>query len=554
MTGSFAIQSNNGFSPEPEDNVMDSIFKQYERVIIESLISSFGLDFLVKDQHGGDVDTIHNVRQIGKDEDMTYKNDLNKNAYQNHGTYDKSVKAQYDSDPRFTSINGEFKKQKIDGTLKDAYTGKTIPRNGNVDLDHVISTKEIHDDRGRVLAGISGLDLANSKENLQPTDRSINRSMKEKSIDEYCNWLNATEPQRAAELKKLRAKDKGDLTDKERATLHKYEQQALVNQDKMKKSDAIARKSYDAKLAKAYYTSPQFAKDVTFAAGNVGVRMGLRQALGFVFAEMWFAVKEEFEKVGKEFDFGKLFTAIGNGIKRGFENAKAKYKELFEKFKEGAIAGALSSLTTTLCNIFFTTAKNVVKVIRQSYASVVQAGKVLFINPDNLPFGERIRAIVKILATGASVVAGSLVVEALSKTPIAGIPIIGDIIQTFCGALVTGILSCTLLYYFDRSETMNKLVRALNSIHTIDTEVDYFYRQAEYFEKYAAELMSIDFDKFKEETLMYSNIASDLTESKNEDELNTLLKKALNLIGAPIPWEGDFDNFMNDKNLTLVFE
>ena len=73
MTGSFAIQSNNGFSPEPEDNVMDSIFKQYERVIIESLISSFGLDFLVKDQHGGDVDTIHNVRQIGKDEDMTYK-------------------------------------------------------------------------------------------------------------------------------------------------------------------------------------------------------------------------------------------------------------------------------------------------------------------------------------------------------------------------------------------------------------------------------------------------------------------------------------------------
>ena len=193
-------------------------------------------------------------------------------------------------------------------------------------------------------------------------------------------------------------------------------------------------------------------------------------------------------------------------------------------------------------------------MIRQSYASVVQAGKVLFINPDNLPFGERIRAIVKILSTGASVVAGTLVVEAISKTPIAGIPIIGDVIQSFCGAFATGILSCTLLYFFDRSEIMNKLVSFLNNIHTIENEVNYFYRQAEYFEKYAAELMSINIDKFKEETLMYSNIVDKLTESKNEEELNILLKKALNLIGVSIPWEGDFDSFMSNKNSILVFE
>lgn len=43
--------------------------------------------------------------------------------------------------------------------------------------------------------------------------------------------------------------------------------------------DSVARKSYEAKLAQAYYTSPQFAKDLTLAAGNVSVRMGARQAL-----------------------------------------------------------------------------------------------------------------------------------------------------------------------------------------------------------------------------------------------------------------------------------
>lgn len=519
MIGSFAIQSTNDFSPEPEDNVMDSIFKQYERVIIESLISSFGLDFLVKDQRGGDVDTIHNVRQVGKDEEMTYKNKMNQSSYENRGEYNSG---EYHSDKCYIEKNRQIKRDKESGNLYDTYTGEKIRMNEKSDLDHTVAAKEIHDDPGRLLAGLKGTDLANSEENLNVTNPRTNRTKKADSMDEFLDKY-------------------GD----------EYTDQQKTN---MKKSDAIARKSYEVKLAKAYYTSPQFAKDITFAAGNVGVRMGLRQALGFVFAEMWFTVKEEFEKTDKEFDFGKLLTAIGNGIKRGFENAKEKYKELFEKFKEGAIAGALSSLTTTLCNIFFTTAKNVVKVIRQSYASVVQAGKVLFINPDHLPFGERMRAIVKIIATGASVVAGSLVVEALSKTPIVGIPIIGEIIQTFCGALVTGILSCTLLYFLDRNEIMNKIVYALNNIHTIDTEVDYFYRQAEYFEKYAAELMNIDVDKFKEESLMYSNIVSDLTEGKNEEELNRLLKKALNLIGVRIPWEGDFDNFMNDKNLVLVFE
>ena len=63
-----------GFIADPEESVRDTIFKQYERVLVESLITSFGLDFLVRDRVGGDVDTIHNVRQIGKNPDMVYKN------------------------------------------------------------------------------------------------------------------------------------------------------------------------------------------------------------------------------------------------------------------------------------------------------------------------------------------------------------------------------------------------------------------------------------------------------------------------------------------------
>ena len=443
MSNSYVLDSGLNFYPEPEENVMDSIFKQYEKVIIESLITSFGLDFLVKDQHGGDVDTIHNVRKIGKDKKMTYKNKQNKIDYENRGSYDSHA---YHSHKTYRQKNKQISMKKKEGKLKDGYTGENIERNGKTDLDHVISAKEIHDDRGRVLTGKSGVDLANSEDNLVATNPRTNRTKKDYSMDNF---------------------------------LDKYGHEYTKSQkSKMKKVDAKSRKAYEAKLAKEYYTSPKFAKDLAFSASNVGVRMGVKQALGFVFAEVWFTVKEEFNKLNGSFDFSKFLTAIGDGIKLGFKNAKEKYKDLIAKFKDGVISGIISSITTTLCNIFFTTAKNIVKIIRQSWASIVQAAKVLFINPDNLEFGERIRATTKILATGASVVIGTSVGEAIEKTFIGSIPVVGNIVKTFCSTLVTGVMSCSLLYFLDRSEIMNKLVTKLNNL--LNTQVNYFYSQKAY--------------------------------------------------------------------------
>ena len=42
------IKSINNYYPDPNENVVQSIFKQYEHVIVQSIITSFGLDFLVK--------------------------------------------------------------------------------------------------------------------------------------------------------------------------------------------------------------------------------------------------------------------------------------------------------------------------------------------------------------------------------------------------------------------------------------------------------------------------------------------------------------------------
>lgn len=523
MSGGYALNVGKNYSPDPTEPIMISIFQQYERVLIETLISSFGLDCLVKDQHGGDVDTIHNVRQIGKDEKMTYKNAQNQKDYQNRGDYNSH---DYHSHQGYIDKNRQVSEQKKNGTLTDAYTGKNIGRNDKSDLDHVISAKEMHDDPGRILAGMSGTDLANSDSNLQPTNPHTNRSKKASTMDEYLS------------------KHGDEYTEEEKR--------------RMRKKDEDARKSYEAKVAKAYYTSPKFAKDLAVSAGNVGVRMGARQAWGFVFAEMWFAVKEEFQRANGQgtFDLADFFCSIGRGVKRGFESAKEKYAELFSRFFSGAVAGALSSITTTICNIFFTTAKDLIRIIRQTYASIVEAAKVLFINPENYSFGERMRAVAKIISTGASVVVGTIVSEAIAKTPIGTIPLVGNIVPNFCGAFVTGIMSCTLLYFFDRSEMINKLVRSLDNLHTIETEVNYYRIQAKYFEEYAAKLMNIDLETFQKEITIYNSVAASLENVSSEDELTIVLTNAFQSMGLPLPWKGydNFDTFMGDKKSCLVFE
>lgn len=543
---SFVAELNNGFAPEPEENVFSSIWNEYERVIMQSLITSFGLDFLVHDQHGGDVDTIHNVREIGKDPNMKYKNAQNQADYANRGEYDTYA---YHQDPRYIAINRKVSESKKNGTLQDAYTGKTVAQNADIDLDHAISAKEIHDDPGRVLAGLNGTDLANCEENLKPTDRSINRSMQDKDMEAYLQKWEAERPQRQSRISEL--KSKGSLSDKERKELAKLEKLEQIDPDKMRAENKKARAAYEAKLAKAYYTSPKFLKDTAVAAGSRGAEMGMRQAMGFVFVEIWMSSKEEIQALPPGKDLKDMLEAVANGVKKGVENAKVKYKEILAKFGEGFLSGALASLTTTICNIFFTTAKNLVRCIRQIYASVVEAGKVLLFNPDNLMFGDRIKTSTVILATGASVLVGTVVGELIQKTPIAAIPGVGTFVTAFCSSLVSGLISCTLLIFLDRSKFMNRIVSALNRI---PSEVNNYKEIADALERLAAKLENLDIAKFRADTEKYRSIATKIGAAESEEELNSLLLSAYKVFDIKIPWEGDFDTFMGNRSNHLVFE
>ncbi|WP_289198801.1 hypothetical protein, partial [Bacteroides acidifaciens] len=531
MAENFVKQIDRNYNTET--NVYNSIFEQYERVVIQSLITSFGLDFFVCDQYGGDVDTIHNVRQVAKDEQMKYKNKKNKEAYNNRGKYDEMKLDYHDTNPIFTTKKSKARQEYNEhGTLiKDVYTDKdlrytkasAVSKDLRVELDHVVECKGIHEDRGRVLSGLSGIDLANSDENLAWTNKSLNASMGSWAKQKNEKWKKehgCDAPLSEVDMEAYIREGGFDNY------LEKHPEVNIDNpeatKERMLEQYRKSRKAYNEKINRAYYTSPAFFKDTAKAAGKVGVAMGLRQALGLVFSEIWFAVRDEI-KQGKE-DGKALFNSIAVGVKKGLENAKLKYKEVWHKFIEGAVGGVLASLTTTLCNIFFTTAKNVVRIIRQSWASLVEATKILLFNPNFLPFGERFRAAAKIIATGASVVAGTMVGDLIAQTGVAAIPVVGDIVQTFCGTLVTGILSCSLLYLLDRNSTVNKIIQVLNSIPTVDDIVVYYRTQARLLEEYCAKLMNIDLAAFQKEAQSYSEAISILEDAANEQELNFALR------------------------------
>lgn len=513
-------------NPNPEGNVFSGIWSSYERVILHSLITSFGLDFLVQDQPGGDVDTIRSVRDERIPVEERYKNSAHLDAYENRGAYDTKA---YHSGSRFRAVkkNARDHFNATGEKIPDGYVpghflvpnkSSAVGTGDMANLDHVISAYEIHEDGGRVLAGLNGLDLANAPENLVFTNERLNKSMGATPIGEYVEQAGDSLPE--------------------------------ATKEKMVEVDRTVRQRYDAILNHAYYTSSDFWTDTATAASKRGVEMGIRQALGFVFVEIWFACKGELRALPADAEISDYIQAIVRGIKNSAVSVAEKWKGLLESFGAGFMAGALASLTTTLCNIFFAVDEHTIRNLRHAYAAIVQAGNVLLFNPNNLKLGDRIETATVILASGASVLVGAQVGDAVGKTPLGADATVGLYVRGFCSTLVSGLISCTFLLFLDHSKLIRNTILSLNQYLTEDQGIAQI---AVDFEKYAAHIADIDLDGFHKETDFYRNVADEIIYADDDDEIHAVLTQAYAELDIPMPWTGDFDEFMGNRNNKLIF-
>ena len=175
----------------------------------------------------------------------------------------------------------------------------------------------------------------------------------------------------------------------------------------------------------------------------------------------------------------------------------------------------------------------------------------MFFNPNDLLLGDRLQIVTVILATGANAIIGASVGDMIEKTPIGQDPAVGVYVRGFVSTLVSGLLSCTLLLFLDRSKLVNCVVNNLNQYLT---EGQTFQQRAVEFENLAAKVAGLDIGQFSAETEKFRIAADRIVSAADEEELSELLISIHTVNGWTMPWQGDFDIFMGDKNNQLVFE
>lgn len=193
------------FDSEKQKQLIDQTHSE----VIHSIVGPFGLGKIMSayDKTGGNVDTIHNVRE------GIYATSEARESYNERGAYDPHT---VHSHKNYKAKSRADSKQRKESGITDGYSGKQLNADNKADLDHIISGKQTHDDPGRVLAGESTEELANIPENFTTTHSSINRSKKDKSTEDFARSLEGSESARKAEIQSL---EKNQTSQKKKVTI-----------------------------------------------------------------------------------------------------------------------------------------------------------------------------------------------------------------------------------------------------------------------------------------------------------------------------------------------
>ena len=515
---------------------------EINQVVTKSLVTTFGLDFLLfEDKKGGDVDTINNVRQ------GIWATEAEKKKYENREKYDSTA---YHQHHNYIQKGRNDKQAQENGALKDNYRkDKNLSKGQNRDLDHVISAHEIHNDAGRMLAELDGVALANQDSNLSSTTSSINRTKKQHSVDKFLDNLPETINNREIELSKLNQALEGmpQSTPQERHELQQVQdkirkkQQSLdelkqVDSESMKKVDQKARAETE-KQINSYYQSTKFFKASLTSAGIAGLKMGLRETLGLILAEIWFEIKAVIPSIYVkyktiEFRVKNFLDDLKDTVLNIIERVKHRFKDVVSSFRDATITGIFASLSTTVLNVFLTTTKLWGRIIRESWLNLIKVMKMAFFNPENLSTGELTKATFKILSASIGLIIGMLIHESLAA--LNSLPL-GSLVVDFVSALTSGIVILTLNYFIEQSEIMQNFWAYLDRIKTkYEKVLDNFKEINKELDRYILELTQLEFGLNIDEI---SKFTEQLTNSNSELERNILLKQEIEKQEIKLPFE-----------------
>lgn len=428
--------------------------------VTDTITSQFGLASLfMNSQDGGNVTTIHNAKQkIYADKRDEYDRTVyenghyipGKNGYK--GSWSGNSEGKKFSGDGKNSVGSEFTKSQInkDGFLIDAYTNKEVKAD-TTSPDHIYSLSEFHKNGGYMLSDKEKCDFATDKNNLASIDRGINSSLRDK---DKLEWANSKSNGR-------------DITNKE---FYEIDKNAL--------SEAVerGRETANAHLPTNKQKTLYYGKELVKSGGKDAAMMAAYSALGVVLRDLAQGIMTEvrltLEKKEQE-SFKEIFIRFKNRLQEILAGLKSKWKDIFQGSLEAAITAFLSNIVVFVINLFFTTLKKIVSMIRAGFVSLCQAIKLLTNPPADMPKEEVHFQALKILTAGiigaASLGLSTVIEKGLQAIPglqplmMFPIPSLGkeqrtvsDVIAVTLSALAGGLLTTIVLYFMDKCRGVGK--------------------------------------------------------------------------------------------------
>lgn len=471
---------------EQEDN-LDMNLDELEDQLQSQLEEEFSDFRFLEEEKGkiGNPDALGNVileeiwdqfsAQIGLD--MTNETLNQKYDREHQGETYNDVGKSVMQDPKYKQANKDMKKKQESGQLKDEYTGKAIKQDEKANLDHVVSRKELYENKRRQQAGINTEDLANKEENLKPTNESLNKSKGAKSVNDYIDGREERERDLIKQNERANQKiDESNMSDVEKQKAKEKNDKRLQNKldadDKpMKAADKAARRAINKDIAKGV------VKETAKKAGKDALK---QMAVSALFS---------------------LLNEVINGFVRFLKSQAKSFKNFLGEMREAIVSffqkiisvlyrGVSTVVGTIVTEIFgpvVSTFHKLASLIKQGVSSVIDAVRYLNDKENkDKPFSIKVVQVGKIvtagLVTGGAIFLGEVFEKILLSVPGMQIelPLLGslaNVIGMFLASLVSGLVGAIIINLIDKY--IAKKQAADNQIAQIDKKNEILEKQGE---------------------------------------------------------------------------
>lgn len=497
----FLVQFKRDFNQERFDKLIIDCKKE----VINSIVNPFGLGKIISayDKVGGNITSIHNFKQgiVATNEDKNRYDEWQRIANPTDADYEyktdskgkisKITPIEQDRKTHHDKLKDKWKKNqyqqmKEGDTVVDGYSGNElgtkrnnqIEKNNSIDGEHITSVSEIENDSKNHLFAKGDdknqrledrANLTGHEDNLTLIDGGMNSS---KSDSDLMEWANA----------KVSKKHAIEMNDSNMTNVEYYELDKQKIREKYNKSKShIKRTQLKNQISKQ-------GKELLTTGANESAKMGIQQAIGLVMTEFFTALFDEILDIYKNgfvngFEDDRFFIVLKERLKNIAQKIQAKWKDVLVAFKDGFLSGFISNLVTTTINMFVTTGKRIIRIIREGIYSLFKAIKMMIFPPENMTYEQAMHEAKKIIASGLIISLG-VIAEQYIDTLIKGTLILepfSDILTTIFIGAITGLTLTMTVYYIDKKkndkdvikELLNQTDMKLNNIEVLLQRLSY---------------------------------------------------------------------------------